>query len=118
MATPPRKPSALRARRKAQNGRFWIGKSPAGAFAEPTQLPSAGSWVASIAFRDTDAVRFGSGATPPGRRRCRRVRREVLLQAPPRLRVVALQERGLERVARRTDHGARLEHEGHGVGDV
>src|SRR5947208_3367835 len=108
MATPPRKPSALRARRKAQNGRFCSGKSPAGVFAEPTQLPSAGSWVALIAF--TDAVRLGSGATPPGRRRCRRVRREVLLQAAPRLRVVALQERGLERVARRTDHGARLEH--------
>src|SRR2546422_10617564 len=111
MATPPRKPSALRARRKAQNGRFCSGKSPAGAFAEPTQLPSAGAWGASIAFTDTDAVRLGSGATPPGRRRCRRVRREGLLQAAPRPRVVALQGRGLEGVARRTDHGARAGNE-------
>jgi len=45
---------ALRARRKAQNGRFWIGKSLAGAFAELTQLLSFGSCVALIAIMDME----------------------------------------------------------------
>ena len=43
---------------------------------------------------------------------------EVLRQALPALRVVLLQLRALQRVARRADHGARLEHERHGVGDA
>ena len=45
IATPPRGEAPLGA--NTPNGRFWIGKSQPGAFADSTQLRLCGSWVSS-----------------------------------------------------------------------
>src|SRR5690242_11758772 len=50
---------------------------------------------------------------------CSSLRRiEMLLQSLPATLVIALSLRRLQRLLRRMDHVTRLEHEGHGIGDV
>ena len=62
IATPPRNGSSEPRRRNTPNGRFWIGKSVAGTFADPTQLLRAGSWVSLICCIDVSSPVIGDAA--------------------------------------------------------
>src|SRR5690606_41502503 len=50
IAAPPRGACVEPLRRKMPKGRFWIGKSQPGSFADSTQLFRSGSCVASMAY--------------------------------------------------------------------
>src|SRR6185436_5050527 len=69
IATPPRGDSLAPLRLKMPNGRFWIGKSQPGWFADSTQLVSAGSCVASKAIPDLVVVllQLARAEREPGR---------------------------------------------------
>ena len=96
---------SLPARRNTPSGRFWSGKSGSGALADATQLRRRGSCVSLMPWRSSRRLSAAADRSACGRP-CQHSR------------VIALQLRRLERVARRADHAARLEHERHGVGDV
>src|SRR5215831_4727957 len=105
IATPPRKSSLEPLRRKTPTGRFWIGKSASGAFADSTQLSRPASCVSLISVIRAPAA---SGF--------RWV--EVLREPLPAGVIAVLELRGLEREPGRSNGEPRLEHERHRVGDA
>ena len=60
MATPTRNRWGLPGTRNTPNGKFWIGKSLPGAWAEPTQLRSSGLWVSFSVITARFLWRVGS----------------------------------------------------------